>query len=177
MNRIPAAQALELAFKDCRITRVYGRVDGALGREIVQLWVGSGVLDPAEAQRRLSEVYFTVRDGRNRLIGVSTVYLGDFLQQGDAYWFLRMFLLPDARGDFELASFVSRQSRLALRHQDNHGATPIGVIIVTENPKLWRKGAHRVLFRDGWRFWGRGPKGNEIWYENFDGSEIQTKPA
>ncbi len=163
---------MEYLFKDYRITQVYQNIGVELRQEIIRLWIDSAVLDHAEASRRVDEVFFVVRNVAGRLTGVSTVYLGDFLRQGRSYWFLRLFIRPGARGVFDLASCVSRKTKEALRHQEASGARPLGVVIVTENPKLWRKGAHRVLARDGWMYLGKGPKGNDVWYERFDGTRI-----
>ncbi len=166
---------MEYLFKEHHITRVYENIDQNLQQEIIRMWVDNNVLNQTEAARRVAEVFFIIRDPAGQLLGVSTAYTGDFLEEGNSYWFLRIFIRPDARGVFNLAVFVIRKTVDALRHQEVKDSRPNGVIIIMENQKLWRKGMHRVLRQNGGTFWGKGPKGNEIWYEKFDGTKIPAK--
>lgn len=167
---------MDYDFKGYRITQVYRNIGPELKEEILRLWLDHRVLSAEEANRRVSEVFLVIRDAADELIGVTTVYTGNFLGQDNPYYFLRMFIQPTARGVFDLASFASKTTKEALKDCPATGMQPRGVVIVTENPKLWGKGPHKVLERDGWIYLGKGPMGNELWYENFDGSRIRLSP-
>lgn len=161
---------MEWVFKDYRITCVYRQLSPVLKAEIIKLWLDHQVLDPVEAERRTAEVLFTVRNPQGELVGVNSVYVMDFLRPNNPYYFYRYFIRPTDRGVFGLRSFIANTARTVLREYAQTAHTLKGIIIVTENIKFMRKGAKRQFERNGWRYFGRGPRGFDIWYENFDGS-------
>jgi hypothetical protein len=157
----------ERSFHGIRLLPVYRALDVQTRREILALW--QGVLPPEEAARRLDEVYLAIRHPDDRLIGVTSVHEQGFRRSDERYWFLRMYVDPTARGTFGLGRRASSMTRDCLLQYPPEGSRAEGVIVVTENPKLWRPGMHRVFWQEGWRFYGRGPRGNEIWYLRRDG--------
>lgn len=160
---------MEFTHDDYRIINVFGAIDEPIRNEIADLWVSEGVINAQEAYRRAEEVLFLIRDRNERLVGVNTVYVQNFVQPGNAYYFMRMFVRPDDRRSFGLPAFVSKKTFEYLR--DHRPVQDVkGLIIVTENRKFWSENAHRILAGVGWHFYGRGPKGNHIFYQNFDGS-------
>ena len=165
---------MQYLFKEYSIDHVYKNINSRLEQEIIRLWIDHDVLNEQEANRRVAEVLFTIRNPAGELVGVTTAYAQDFMHPGSTYWFLRIFLCPQARGAFNLAVFVVRKTIESLREQKNSGRTLSGVIIVMENKKLWRSGMRKVLRSNGGTFWGKGPLGNEIWYERFDGCRINS---
>jgi hypothetical protein len=162
---------MEFTYDEHRIANVFGAIDEPTRREIADLWVGEGVVNAEEAYRRAAEVLFVIRDRDDRLVGVNTVYVQGFLRPGNRYYFMRMFVRPADRRSFGLPAFVSRKTFEFLRaHRPPEQQETRGLIIVTENRKFWSRNAHRILAGVGWHFHGRGPKGNHIFYQNFDGS-------
>lgn len=157
-------------FKNYLLEPVYQQVTATVSEEIVQLWLDAKVLSRPEAERRVKEVVLTARNENGVLVGVNTVYRQDFRSRGNTYYFYRVFIRPEDRGVFGLRRCMSLQARQFLKEYPNpHGETQ-GVVIVNENRKLSRKGAKRMLERDGWTFWGVGPKGFDVWFVNFDGT-------
>ncbi|OGQ99277.1 MAG: hypothetical protein A2521_13680 [Deltaproteobacteria bacterium RIFOXYD12_FULL_57_12] len=164
---------LEYTYKGLLITNVYQRLDAVQRRAIIEFWVGSRVLRPDAAQRRVDQVVFTMRTPDNQLAGVNTVYPDTLPATGGIYYFMRMFIRPTDRGVFGLTSFVSNLTREFLKTYEEPDVHPRGMIIVTENPKYWRKGGRRFLARRGWNYFDKTPQGSEIWYVNFDGSLLE----
>lgn len=154
-----------------RLDNVYGQVTPALAAEIAALWRENRVLDGAEAQRRTIEIVLTIRDSGGTLVGVNSVYVNDFIKVGNPYYFYRIFIRPQDRRSHGLASFAGKATRLFLKDYQPAGhPKPQGVIIVVENRKLARPGARRMLARQGWTSLGKGPRGFDVWFENFDNS-------
>jgi len=164
----------EQRFKGYRLIACHGCLDDAARAEVRQLW--QGVLAEAEAERRLGEVCLLIRDSAGELIGVTTAYRAPFRRHDEIYWFLRMYLVPEHRGTFGLGRRASSWSRDLLLQQAVAEDAAEGVLMVTENPKLWRPGMHRLFYQEGWRFFGRGPRGNEIWYRRRDGGLLSAGP-
>ncbi len=157
-------------FKDYLVEPVYQQVTDSVADEIRNLWLEANVLSRAEAERRVKEVVLTARNENGELVGVNTVYRQDFLSRNNTYYFYRVFIRPHDRGVFGLRRFMSLQARQFLKEYRNPQGETQGVVIVNENRKLSRKGAKRMLERDGWTFWGVGPKGFDVWFVNFDGT-------
>jgi len=160
-----------------RLDNVYGQITTALGDEIVALWQENRVLSEVEARRRTAEVVLTIRDNGGTLVGVNSVYIKDFIKADNPYYFYRVFIRPQDRRSFGLRSFAGKSTREFLKSYVPIGHTkPQGVIIVVENRKLTRPGAQRMLTRQGWTPLGKGPRGFEVWVDNFDGS-VQCQPS
>lgn len=146
------------------IYNVYHAVPAGLRDEIIDLWRRNRILPhPDEAERRVDEVVLVIRGPAGQIVGVSTVYIGDFQQPGNSYYFYRMFIQPADRIP-GLMRFVALRTREILKAQHVPGTDgPQGVIHVNENQKLMRPGMKRMFERNGYEYLGRGPKGNDIW--------------
>lgn len=160
-----------LYFAGYRLDNVYEQTSPALVEEIVALWRENRVVDDTEASRRTAEVVLTIRDGNGTLVGVNSVYIQDFLKAGNPYYFYRVFIRPQDRRSFGLRSFAGKSAREFLKGYVPTGhSRPQGVVIVVENRKLTRPGAHRMLARQGWTRLGKGLRGYDVWFDKFDDS-------
>lgn len=164
-----ASMPIETQFKDYRLTNVYGRLDPTTAQSIIGLWLLNGVLPPAEAQRRATEVVYTVCNPQGELVGVNTVYTAARPDDGLSYYFYRTYIRPDSRGVFGLPRTMLRLTIDYLRgHTGTQG--PSGLIIVTENPKLMRRSVTTIAGKLGLHLLGKDARGCEVWGLNFDGS-------
>lgn len=144
------------------IYNVYKTVSGDLRDEIIDLWRRNRILPgPEEARRRVDQVVLAIRNPAGQVVGVTTVYTGDFQQRGNVYYFYRMFIQPSDRIPGLMRSVTLRTRDLLRERHTPDG--PRGVIIVTENAKLMRPGMRRMFERNGYEYMGRGPKGNDVW--------------
>lgn len=154
-----------------RLDSVYEQITPALAGEIATLWKENRVLEGAEAQRRTAEVVLTIRNGDGVLVGVNSVYIQDFVKANNPYYFYRIFIRPQDRRSFGLRSFAGKATREFLKsYTPTRHLQPQGVIIVVENQKLRRPGASRMLARQGWIPLGKGPRGFDVWGDDFAGS-------
>lgn len=167
---------MEEEYRGYRLNSVYKNISPSLHDEIITLWTENGAIPLDEAERRVQEVVYIVRNSSGILAGVSTAYLQRFLPEEDLFYFMRMFIRPEDRGYLGLHRLLSRRTREHLKTFRQLDITPKGVVIIIENPKYLQRGNRISLEERGWTYYGQGPKGNHIWYECFDGSHL-LKPA
>lgn len=149
-----------------RLYLVHGQTTPDLRREIVEFWQRNNALRAEqEIAQRANQVVFVIRNTTSEIVGVSTAYIGDFLQAGSRYYFYRMFIRPDDRVP-GMMRFITLRTRDALQAEYAPGQ-PLGMVIVTENPKLMRPGMKRMFARNGFKYLGRGPRGNDLWLSAF----------
>ena len=160
-----------IQFKGNHLTNVYQRLQTAQANEIIRLWLQAGVVPAAEAARRCNEVVYTFHDSDGELIGVNTVYVAHFNEPNRPYYFYRTFIRHADRG-------IRGLPRLALRltydflKQHRHAENPLGMVVVTENPKLMRRGVSHVLQQLGFHRAGQDARGCNLWHQDFNGSPL-----
>jgi len=153
-------------FHDYRIAAVYGTVDDATCGELARFWLAERAVPSEErARSRCGDVVLISRNPDGEIVGVSSVYRERFRGAGDVYWFYRMFIRAADRvpGMMRFMTALTRDHLRDLEAQDK----PRGVIIVTENPKLMRRGTRRTLERIGFTYVGATAKGQDIWRSDF----------
>ncbi len=149
---------------------VYQNIDPVTQTEIIDLWTTARVLDSQGAENRVHEVLFTIKNSSGLLCGVNTVYVNSFMEKGNDYFYMRAFIRSEDRGVSGLLLSLSTKTISFLETYRSSASSPKGILIIAENQKIWRKGYRRYLGRHGWNYLGMGPKGNHIWYYNFDRS-------
>lgn len=144
------------------VYNVYQAIPPELRDEIVEMWVRNQALPNREvALQRVDQVALAIRNPEGQMAGVSTVYPGDFQQRGNPYFFYRMFIQPVDRVP-GLMRFITLQTCYLMRDRHVAGG-PQGVIIVTENQKLMRPGMKRMFERNRYEYFGRDPRGYDVW--------------
>ncbi len=140
IHPLPDLTGHEFHRRGYRLKLVHGCLETAEASAIIAMWLAAGVLSPAEAQRRVAEVVLTVHDPADLVVGVNTVYPARLQAEGPTYYFYRTFLLPEARG---LSGLPRAMLALAIVHLRWRSEGHAGMVAVTENPKLMRRGCNR----------------------------------
>lgn len=160
-----------------RLNIVHGRLMLTDAEAIIAMWLTAGILPADEARRRVSEVACMLCDPEGKVVGVNTIYVSRLSPGGPAYYFYRTFLLPEARGLSGLPKAMLRQTLdfLSVR-ADRNG--PVGLVVVTENPKLMRRAAMTALSDLGLARIGKDARGCDVWCRHFDGGTppIEASP-
>lgn len=160
-----------LEYRGYRLELVFGQLSPAVRNEIIGFWFTERALDPDEMQRRVDQVVYVGRNAEGEIAAICTAYLGDFMQPGNRYWFVRMYVRRTERGAvWMLHRFILECTCNYLKGHPLYSTQAKGTMLVTMNPKLWRPAIHRSLSRMGWSYHGQGPHGNQIWSWHFDGS-------
>lgn len=143
---------------------VYRQVDTMLGEQIMDLWKRNQAIDdPNELKRRVTDVVYIARAPDGELIGVSTVYIANLLD--NYYFFYRMFIHVNHRRTGMMRRIVEA-TRYYLEELQIENK-PLGMIIVTENPKLMREGVRQMLVRHGYIYLGKTPQNMDMWKAEF----------
>ena len=174
MSDEPNASGSE--YRGYRLAGVCAGVAAEDARDVVRMWVDARVLAPAEAQRRVAELVVVVRAPDGAVAGVNTAYVADVPGDRGAFYFYRTFLLPAHRG---VAGLPTRMLRLALAElrAHRHPRAPLGVVIITENPKLMRRAARARLESLGLHLLGRDARDCDVWCLRFDGTVPEPPPG
>jgi hypothetical protein len=164
MNGDPLSYRLEL---------IAGGSSPLRRNQILDLWIGEGVLSTEEASRRVSEVIYAIVDAEDAIHGVTTAYTGHLADNSTPVWFLRMFIRRSARKASGLKNRSAFQwetldKTCQFLRQSTH-ATHRGIVMVTENRKLWSEHWRQRLGERGWQVLGTDPRGNLLFFLGFNG--------
>ncbi|NOY17759.1 MAG: hypothetical protein GXP23_12735 [Gammaproteobacteria bacterium] len=149
------------------ITNVYGTATPDQQQRILDFWRRNNAIgNLQEAQQRVHQVVLIAEDEGKQVVGVSTAYIQQY--QGDMknYFFYRMFIEPGSRV-YGMMEFMTQMTHESLKNF-NMPDKPEGMIVITENPKLMRKGMRRMLARSGLEYIGKDNSQQDTWYWGFD---------
>jgi hypothetical protein len=156
------------SFRQHQIAWVWNRTTASQRTELIAFWRDNGAIaDPFEAWRRTFEVACVVLNAEDRIVGVSSVYCDYSTAVGAPYWFYRTFIREDSR-DVGLAPrvFSCTYEQLALAYVDDAQA-PVGMMVISENPKLETAAGIRVSQRAGLQYLGRNDRDQSVWHRLF----------
>jgi hypothetical protein len=149
-----------------RIVFVYNRITPDLQAKIIDFWRTNNALPAGEApERRVRQVVLVAFDERGEVAGLNTVYPGRLDPGGSLYFFYRQFIQAPDRV-FGMMRFMTMKSWKALRDLDMPDK-PQGIVIITENPKLMRRGMVALFESRGWELIGRTPQQQDVWRKDF----------
>jgi hypothetical protein len=157
------------------VETVYGQLNQPLIGEIVRFWLSQrAIRDANEARRRVREVVDIIRNDRGELVGLNSVYPGAYRNRQDIYLFYRLYIrLADRKPG--IARYATHHVVELLKGRPDIRKGVKGLIVVTENPKLTREVARRLLESIGFDYDGQGPKGHDVWRVNFSSDGIQDE--
>ena len=154
-----------LAFQGYRLVNVFDEPGHPLREAVIRFWTDEGILTPEQAQQRTRDRVYVVLDRDDKVAGVSTVYIDDFRSPGERYYFYRLFIRPGDRV-YGMMKYMTAATRDYLRDRADPGK-PLGVVVITENRKLMRRGIKREFRRIDFRSAGKTPLGLDIWVSEF----------
>lgn len=162
-------------FNDFRIVWAFEQKSADLRRALINFWLHNGAIaDPNEAWRRTFEVGCIAWNKADEIVGVSSFYADRLIHDGHVYWHYRTFVRPDCRLP-GLAPQVFQMTFDAL--SELHAAepfSPIGIVVVVENPKLEKPSGFRVIERCGMERLGDDQHGKSIWRRCFEPVAMQS---
>lgn len=111
--------------------------DGEVAAAVRRAWVEEAGLDPAEAERRLAEVFAVAHHTRDGLAGICTVYAQRIPQLRLPLWHYRAFVMPAHRTGY-LGANLGLAARLELERRFVAGEdrTCCGLAMEVENAEL-----------------------------------------
>lgn len=144
-----------------RIEVVRGRMEAALGDELVGFWSAQGALSEPAARQRLAEVVAVLRDDAGAIAGVNSVYADRVeLIGGRRFWIYRSFLQSDQRDhapEMMDAAFSALDEEFAAT-----GDGPIGLCLVLSREDAQGRPAAIWPGPTGFMYMGHTPDGKEV---------------
>jgi hypothetical protein len=157
-------------FKDYLLENVYLRTTDSQRSEILALWRDGRVeIDRSQAERRSREAVFLVRAASGELAGVSEVALVR-VRAHRRFYAYTMFLRESDRVPYLMLAVVlaTRNFLSTFRHPRSQ---PEGMLHVNENLKLMRPGMRKLFERQGYQYWGRTSRNEDVWAVEFSQPE------
>ena len=150
------------------ITAVLGTITPDQKKRVIEFWQKNRALgnNPQEANRRVNQVVLIAENDANEVVGVTTIYLQPFIVNMRPFVYYRMFIEPSARV-FGMMEYMTQLTHLSLK-KISIPNKPDGMVVVTENQKLMRKGMKRMLRRSGLEYIGINNNNQDVWYWGFD---------
>lgn len=151
---------------DYRIEYIYQHSRPQQQSDIIDFWERNNALPPdSDAQQRVREVVLVASNGNGEIVGVNTVFTGRFTAGGPLLFFYRQFIQPADRVSGMMRVMLGKawETLRDCSLQDK----PVGVVFVSENPKLMRPGVVALLGRLGWHMTGQTPRQQDIWRKDF----------
>jgi hypothetical protein len=152
---------------------VRGRLSDERADALLRFWSARGLLDDAEARRRLAEVVCVVVDGSGQIAGVNSVYpavVGSVGRQ--RFWVYRSFLLPavaDAAAAMVAAAFGALESEY-----DPMDIGPIGLcLLIADREELKRRPEARWA-EPGFLYAGYLADGRQVRIAYFKSARVGT---
>lgn len=142
---------------------VFAGQDAVSGRDVIELWTREGVLAPAEAERRVSEVLVVASDLDGHPVGVSTTYLKHNDQLRAELWHTRVFV-AGAHRRAHLAVELARTARdhLCQRFSAGEDTRGIGVLFEVESEVLKRFIPQAIWPQTKFVFIGENARGDHV---------------
>lgn len=151
---------------------VRGRLEPAVGDELVSFWSGQGALNEAAARQRLAEVVCVLRDESGAVAGANSAFADRVdVVGGRRFWIYRSFIRPDLQdaADAEMtdAAFAALEEEFAATGEGPIGlCVPVPVQRAALRPDAVWDGA------PGFHYAGHADSGDEIRVAYFDGAVI-----
>lgn len=149
------------------IRYVYQSLSDEDKKKILSLWLSERVMSQEMALNRLNEVSVVIETSDNQIVGVSTVYLQDFISPNNPYFFYRMFIKKEFRGSNLLRTKVMQTNFTSLK--SNYSDKIFGIVIELENIKLSKlASSSNYMIKRGYSYYGKSYRGLQLWYVRFD---------
>jgi hypothetical protein len=155
----------------------FGQTTPELRIKLVRFWLENGAIaDPYMAWRRTFEVGCVVLNREGEIVGVNSFYADRMMTDGRFYWFYRTYIRPDSRMN-GLTPFIFHitYDKLSKLYAGEIGS-PVGIVLIIENPKLDQRAGLRIMQRGGLEHLGADQQGKSVWRKCFPDIILPSNP-
>ena len=152
----------DFTINNLKMVYVYNNIPPATKEEVFDLWRQYSPLTTQMQEKRIDQVAYVIKHNE-KVVGVTTSYMQKIMKNNNIYYFFRTFIAPSARGMIG-ARFPDLVRATNQRMQEENRKKPLalGMIVVTENPKLMQPGFKKIFSREGWQYKGKYRK-QDVW--------------
>jgi hypothetical protein len=147
--------------------------DAVSTKDVLEMWTREDAMPAAEAQRRVHEVLMVALDSRDRVAGVSTVYLSHNQQLGMDLWYYRTYVVTDHRMENLSLNLVwSSRDHLRDRFVSGEDTRAPGMLMEVENPFLQSYYNTGYWVISDFTYIGESPLGGHVRVHYFPGARV-----
>lgn len=141
-------------------------------REVLAIWKQAGLNDQ-EAEKRLHQLVYVVRDEKGRIVGISTAYKAYIKQLRNYLYAFRCMLVPDCRiPGLTSKLVVMTRDFLESIHEADGPDKAIGIITLVENDRIKQNRTEAVWPASKMVYIGNSKEGHHIRVYYFKGARI-----
>lgn len=155
------------------LENVWGRNTDPLRDTVLEIWRNNGGPTGLQAEDRLAQLVFVVKDETGRVVGMSTAFKAYIRQLRNYCYAIRLMLVPGHRiPGLTSRLLVSTRDFLESIHQQDTTDRAIGMITLVENPHLKEKRNEAIWPASGMVYIGNSKEGHHIRIYYFKGARI-----
>jgi hypothetical protein len=144
-----------------------------VNQEVLAIWKQVGGLTDVEAEKRLHQLVFIVRDEHERIVGISTAYKAYIKQLKNYLYAFRCMLVPDCRiPGLTSKLVVETRDFLESIHESEGTDKAIGIITLVENERIKQHRNEAVWPASKMVYIGNSKEGHHIRVYYFKGARI-----
>ena len=151
----------------------FGEPGGPSPDDVIAFWERLGVVNSAEAQRRVHEVLLVALDETDGLVGVCSAYMSRHAQLRVDLWHYRTFVVPAHRGS-NVAMVMALEARdlLEQRFVSGEDTRAPGIVYEIENDEIKLHFNRARLLPPDFTFVGTNGSGDHIRVHYFPGARV-----
>lgn len=155
------------------LQNVWGGELDSIRSQVLEIWRHHGGPTGREAEGRLRQIVFVVKDEAGNLIGISTAFKAYIRQLRNHFYAIRLMLVSGHRiPGLTSHLLVSTRDFLESVHAQDDTDQAIGLITLVENPSLKQHRNEAVWPASGMVYIGNSKEGHHIRVYYFKGARI-----
>jgi hypothetical protein len=155
------------------LQNVWGGELDTIRSQVLEIWRHHGGPTGQEAEGRLRQIVFVVKDEAGKLIGISTAFKAYISQLRNHFYAIRLMLVSGHRiPGLTSHLLVSTRDFLESVHGQDDTDQAIGLITLVENPSLKQHRNEAVWPASGMVYIGNSKEGHHIRVYYFKGARI-----
>lgn len=125
------------SIRNYRLENVWRKVDEERLEQIVNFWLGLGILNTSQAYKRAKQVVIMIKNDRDELVGVSTAFHTYFEKLKSYVYAYRCLIQKESRViGLETKLTIETKSVLEKGLDDFKENKPVGLLAVIQNERL-----------------------------------------
>lgn len=152
---------------------VWGREVDSIRDQVLEIWRHHGGPSGHQAEDRLRQLVFVVKDEMGRVVGISTAFKTYIKQLRNHFYAIRLMLVSGYRiPGLTSHLLVSTRDFLESVHEQDDTHQAIGLITLVENPSLKEHRNEAIWPASGMVYIGNSKEGHHIRVYYFKGARI-----
>lgn len=155
------------------LENVWGKDVSLIREQVLEIWKGHGGLMGKQADDRLKQLVFVVKDDTGAVVGMSTAFKAYVKQLRNHFFAIRLMLIPEYRiPGLTSGLLVSTRDFLESIYMEDTTGQAIGLITLVENRRLKENRNEAIWPASKMVYIGNSGEGHPIRVYYFKGARI-----